>query len=114
MTFPGTALGISTLAVLGVAAWTGSMPQWVAGWYFVASLVSCVGYFLDKSSARRGARRTPENTLHLVDLLGGWPGALVAQQQFRHKTAKQRFQSVFRVTVMANLAMLAWWMATAR
>lgn len=86
----------------------------VAGWYAATSLVSYVSYFLDKSSAKRGARRTPENTLHLIDLLGGWPGALVAQQQFRHKTANRRFQWVFWVTVMANLAMLAWWMASTR
>lgn len=90
------------------------MPQWLAVWYAAASLVSYVAYFRDKSSAGRGGRRTPESTLHLVDLLGGWPGALVAQQQFRHKTAKQPFQWVFWVTAMANLAMLAWWMASAR
>ena len=37
----------------------------------------------------------PEVRLHLFELLGGWPGALVAQQAFRHKTRKLSFQLVF-------------------
>ncbi|WP_157598879.1 DUF1294 domain-containing protein [Rhodanobacter sp. Root561] len=52
------------------------------------SLLSCLMYRADKSAAQEGRRRsrTPESHLHLVDLIGGWPGALIAQQQFRHKT----------------------------
>ncbi|WP_153605141.1 DUF1294 domain-containing protein, partial [Pseudomonas aeruginosa] len=37
----------------------------------------------------------PGVRLHLFELLGGWPGALVAQQVFRHKTRKLSFQLVF-------------------
>lgn len=66
-------------------------------------------YGLDKAAAGRDARRTPENSLHLADLLGGWPGALIAQQQFRHKTIKQPFRSIFWFTVIANAAALAVW-----
>jgi uncharacterized membrane protein YsdA (DUF1294 family) len=62
-------------------------------------------------AARRDARRTPENSLHLVALCGGWPGALIAQQQFRHKTVKQPFQTVFWITVILNLA-AAWWLVS--
>ena len=50
----------------------------------------------------------PENTLHLLALLGGWPGALVAQAQFRHKTRKVSFRAVFWLTVAVNLAALGW------
>ena len=39
--------------------------------------------------------RTPESTLHLLELLGGWPGGLVAQQVFRHKTRKFSYQLTF-------------------
>jgi uncharacterized membrane protein YsdA (DUF1294 family) len=41
----------------------------------------------------------PESTLHLVDLIGGWPGGFVAQRYFRHKTSKGSFQFVFFLTV---------------
>ena len=54
------------------------------------------------------ARRTPENTLHLVAVFGGWPGALVAQDLFRHKSSKASFQVVFWLTVVVNCGALTW------
>ncbi len=62
--------------------------------YALASVLALLLYGLDKRSALRGARRTPENSLHLVEALGGWPGALLAQQLFRHKTRKLAYQLV--------------------
>ncbi|MBO9716483.1 MAG: DUF1294 domain-containing protein [Pseudoxanthomonas sp.] len=88
------------------------MPRLLVIAYLLASLFSYAMYGLDKSAAEKGYRRTPESTLHFVDLLGGWPGALVAQQQFRHKTVKASFQAIFRITVVANLAMVAWLLAS--
>jgi uncharacterized membrane protein YsdA (DUF1294 family) len=52
-------------------------------------------YWDDKRSATRGAWRTSEAMLHFFELVGGWPGALIAQQAFRHKTRKVSFQVVF-------------------
>lgn len=69
----------------------------------VMSAIAFVVYGADKSAARRGARRTPESTLHLLALLGGWPGAYIAQRAFRHKTRKQSFQRVFVLTVVGHL-----------
>lgn len=63
--------------------------------YCLASLLCFALYWHDKSSARNGARRIPENTLHLIELAGGWPGALVAQQALRHKTRKGSYQLLF-------------------
>ena len=60
------------------------------------------------SAAARGQWRTAENTLHLLALGGGWPGALVAQQLFRHKSAKRAFRRVFQATVVLNCALLVW------
>ena len=74
-------------------------------------LFSGVAFFLyraDKSAAEQGRWRTPESTLHMIDLLGGWPGALVARRAFRHKTTKQPFRTIFWVTVIANCMALAW------
>ncbi len=65
-------------------------------------------YRADKSAAQRGAWRISESTLHAVDVLGGWPGALVARRVFRHKTTKQPFVSIFWATVLANCAILTW------
>jgi uncharacterized membrane protein YsdA (DUF1294 family) len=65
-------------------------------------------YGIDKAAARRGGNRIPENILHLLALLGGWPGAFLAQRLLRHKTGKRRFQSIFLVTVLVNGAFLFW------
>src|SRR3989338_5750802 len=70
--------------------------------YPLASLISFVQYWQDKSSAQRGRWRTPEKALHLVESLGGWPGALIAQQCFRHKTRKLSFQLVVWLIVAAH------------
>jgi uncharacterized membrane protein YsdA (DUF1294 family) len=68
-------------------------------------------YHRDKKAALRNTRRTPENTLHILSLLGGWPGAFLAQRIFRHKSRKAGFQAVFWITVVANVSVLAWlWM----
>lgn len=40
--------------------------------------------------------------------MGGWPGALFAQERFRHKTRKATFQAVFWLTVALNGTGLAW------
>ena len=83
-------------------------PPWLAGWVLALSLLAFVVYAFDKRAARTpGARRTPERTLHLIALAGGWPGALLAQRVLRHKNRKPAFQRVFWLTVVASLA-LGW------
>jgi uncharacterized membrane protein YsdA (DUF1294 family) len=62
--------------------------------YPVASLICLLLYWQDKQQARAQAWRTPEKVLHASELLGGWPGALLAQQLFRHKTRKVSYQVV--------------------
>lgn len=62
--------------------------------YGLVSMVAFLLYWSDKRKARADAWRTPENVLHAVELAGGWPGALLAQQVFRHKTRKVSFQVV--------------------
>lgn len=74
--------------------------------YLAASLVTFVVYALDKSAAKAGKRRTPEKTLHILALIGGWPGAWFAQQKLRHKTQKQPFRIIFWLTVVLNVTVL--------
>ena len=71
------------------------------------NLLTLVYYRWDKSRAQRGSDRVPENTLHLLSLLGGWPAARVAQQWFKHKNRKQQFQAVYWLTVTLNIVGMA-------
>ncbi|CAH0265519.1 hypothetical protein SRABI118_03340 [Massilia sp. Bi118] len=84
------------------------VPPLVGAAYLVMSLVCFCSYALDKSAARKGERRTPESTLLMLGLFGGWPGAVLAQQWLRHKTVKQPFRQIFWFTVAANLAFFLW------
>lgn len=81
------------------------LPPWWALSYLLLSLLCFVIYALDKAAAKAGRWRTPENTLHLLALLGGWPGALLAQQWLRHKSSKLAFRIVFWMTVVLNIAL---------
>ncbi|QKS30446.1 MAG: Cold shock-like protein CspG [Accumulibacter sp.] len=78
-------------------------PRLVAGIYVGVSMITFIAYFFDKSAATRGAWRTSETTLHSLSLIGGWPGALLAQQFLRHKTVKAEFRAVFWGTVAVNV-----------
>jgi len=84
------------------------VPLAVPAVYVIASVAAGIAYGLDKSAARRGTWRTPEKTLHVLALLGGWPGALVAQRIFRHKSRKVSFRLAFWATVALNCGALAW------
>ncbi|EPX56524.1 Cold-shock DNA-binding domain protein [Cystobacter fuscus DSM 2262] len=90
-------LGSLRLLVAGLSVW----PLLI---YPVASLLTFALYWDDKRSATRGSWRTSESMLHLFELLGGWPGALIAQQKFRHKTRKVSFQVPFWLIVLAHQA----------
>jgi uncharacterized membrane protein YsdA (DUF1294 family) len=72
----------------------------------VTSVVSFASYGLDKRRAALGGRRVSERTLHLLAALGGWPGAILAQRQFRHKTRKVPFQIAFWAVVVLHVAVV--------
>jgi uncharacterized membrane protein YsdA (DUF1294 family) len=63
---------------------------WIAGWYLIVSVITFCVYGLDKHKARVEHWRIKESTLHLLELLGGWPGAIAAQSYFHHKWKKTR------------------------
>jgi uncharacterized membrane protein YsdA (DUF1294 family) len=101
-------LGIAFLAAMIGAAGVGVVSPWLSQGYLAASLVTMVAYGLDKEKAGRGEWRTAENLLHLLELLGGWPGALFAQQLFRHKTRKASYQIIFWIIVFVHLGVWGW------
>jgi len=70
------------------------------------SLACFVAYGWDKRRAANGGRRVPESTLQLLAFFGGWPGALIGQRHFRHKTKKLSFLIVFWVVVVVHVAIV--------
>lgn len=79
----------------------------LAFWYLGWSLLAFIVFGFDKHAARRDRRRVPERRLHLLELLGGFPGAFLAILLFHHKSAKPRFLVVTVLAVIGNLAVLA-------
>lgn len=76
-------------------------PWWMgACWFTFASVVTYALYASDKARAQAGRWRIPENQLHLAELLGGWPGAWIAQRRLRHKVVKISYQLVFWLILM--------------
>lgn len=102
-------LKLLVFAVLCALPLYGSMSFWLRGVsviplaaYGVVSLLAFLLYWSDKRKARDDHWRTPENVLHAVELAGGWPGALLAQQLFRHKTRKISYQLLFWIIVLLH------------
>ena len=72
------------------------MNSWlVPGWMLVMSVVAWVSYGIDKKAAANGTWRISESRLHLMEILGGWPGAYLAQQVIRHKSRKLSYRVIF-------------------
>ena len=83
----------------------------LAAVYLAFSLVAFILYRSDKRTAQKRTKthsgylgRVPEKNLHLLALLGGWPGALIARAAFNHKTSKAEFIRAFWLTVVINIA----------
>jgi uncharacterized membrane protein YsdA (DUF1294 family)/cold shock CspA family protein len=92
------------LLVMLIAAWLWRMP---VGWFLLYAVLSAVTfglYAVDKAQAARDGFRVPEARLHLLAVVGGWPGALLAQHFLRHKSLKPSFRRAFWVTVALNWA----------
>lgn len=96
------------LSSLAASYLLGYTPLLLAVIFLLFSLLAYGAYAKDKAAAIKGQWRVSENTLHLLSLLCGWPGAILAQQRLRHKTQKRSFLSVFWLTLLLNLGAVAW------
>lgn len=87
------------------------LPMWanfklpIAPWLVPVAVlpVSVAAWILfrhDKKLAVAGKWRNSETELHGLEFLGGWPGAFLAQQKFRHKTRKLSYQAIFWAIVL--------------
>lgn len=73
---------------------------WLALYVVGVSVITYWVYAVDKRRAEEGLWRIPEAKLHLLELLGGWPGAFLAQRRLRHKCSKGSYQFVFWLIVL--------------
>ena len=99
---------ILLVVVVSALVLAGKLPALVLGLYLCASVVAILIYAKDKAAAQNNRWRTPEGTLLTLGLIGGWPGALIAQRVLHHKSRKLSFQIAFWASVIANLGALVW------
>ncbi|WP_297833688.1 DUF1294 domain-containing protein [Thermomonas sp.] len=93
--------------LLGSTWWKDQIPGIVLIALAILNPVTFIIYWIDKRAAQVSARRTAEKTLHLLELLGGWPAAWLAQVLLRHKSRKENYRYVFLAAAITNLATLS-------
>lgn len=78
-------------------------PHWIVI-YAVSSIACFAGYAFDKRAANQKKWRVSETILLMIGLVGGWPGGILAQEIYRHKTQKVSFRTLFWMSVAINMA----------
>jgi len=77
------------------------VPWWMsASGMLIVLAITCGLYGNDKKRAVTREWRLVESSLHLGELLGGWPGGFLAQRRMRHKCSKPSYQVVFWLIVL--------------
>ncbi|WP_394713417.1 DUF1294 domain-containing protein [Desulfogranum marinum] len=99
-----TSLSCLFLICIGVLVFLKKLDPIILVLYLLLSLITFLLYRQDKIKAKNDEWRTPENKLHFFSLIGGWPGALIAQRRLRHKSRKRSFLAVFYITVILNIS----------
>ncbi|GIU45556.1 cold shock and DUF1294 domain-containing protein [Shewanella algidipiscicola] len=84
------------------------LPIGLILYYLLASLITYLAYAQDKQAAQTGQWRIKENSLQLLSLIGGWPGALLGQHSLRHKSKKVTFRLGLWLMVLLNSTLLIW------
>lgn len=100
---------LSFLAAVVLALLFGQLIYVLPLLYFEASLFTYWLYKADKEAAiARHGNRLTEETLQLFALIGGWPGAYLAQQQLAHKRSKLSFRREFGFVILGNTMLVVW------
>lgn len=100
------------LALIALTAWylRFGVPWYLFAYFsltFASSLVAFVAYGIDKWQAQQDrSSRISEKRLHMLEACGGWPGAIVAQHLFRHKTQKSSYQKMFWTIVWLHIVVV--------
>lgn len=91
--------GLIVLPGIALAYWDWDWRR-AAAVFAAISSVTYIAYAHDKRRARSRGWRVTEATLHLLEAIGGWPGAFLAQRRLRHKCSKLSYQVVFWLIVL--------------
>lgn len=94
-------------AIVGLVLFN-KLPLIILVLYIAVSALTFGLYVKDKSASQSGKWRTSESTLHLFSIVGGWPGAAIAQSHLRHKSKKVSFKIVYWITVIINCGLLGY------
>ena len=100
-------IAVSFIGVFALAYSLAILPLWPFVYISIISLTTLLTFVWDKRAARNNSWRISEARLHLLSLLGGWPGALLAQQWLRHKSAKGRFKVILWLAIISNITICA-------
>lgn len=101
-------IAITYLMLVAISVLFAESSKALLVWYLAIGLVTFFVYAKDKRAAINGNWRVPEKTLHIFSAVGGWLGALIAQDKLRHKTQKQPFRAIYWLTVVINVAVFVW------
>lgn len=109
--FDGIYSGLSCIFLIGIGVlvFFKKLDPIILILYLLVSLVTFLLYWLDKIKATKDQRRTPEKKLHFCSLIGGWPGALIAQRILHHKSRKKSFQIAYYITVILNISAVSFY-----
>lgn len=76
----------------------------ISNYFLVINAITAALYAYDKLASNYFRNyRIREFNLLAFGLIGGWIGAIFAQQLFRHKTRKQPFQNWFKCSIMGHI-----------
>ena len=101
------------------------LAYWVENHYFKASIFTTktillflvvhfifinvftfLAYWKDKRAAIKGEWRIPERDLHMLEVLGGWSGALIGQKVLHHKNRKKSYQFIFWLVPLLQISFI--------
>jgi len=77
--------------------------------YLVMSIVTFGFYYADKKRAETNRWRIAGTSLHVLEAVGGWPGAVLAMAMLRHLTRKREHLAMLCAIVAIHVAVWVVW-----